>query len=134
MHPASQGSAAGRSAAPRVVPFRTVITRSDARCLHVALHGRIDYATLPRLRPMVRDLADSQHRCLRIDLSGVDFVDSCGIGLLLTLQTLIADRGGRVGFENHTPRVRRILKRSGVAALLAPALGCSERAPVLRAA
>lgn len=129
MHPASYGSAPGRSA-----PLRAVITRSDARCLHVALLGRIDYATLPRLRPMVRDLADSQHQCLRIDLSGVDFVDSCGIGLLLTLRSLVAGRGGRVGFENHTPRVRRILERSGVAALLAPATGCSERALLPQAA
>lgn len=134
MHPASQGSAPGRSSPLRTAPLRTVITRSDARCLRVALHGRIDYATLPRLRPMVRDIADSPHRCLRIDLSGVDFVDSCGIGLLLTLRSLVADRGGRVGFENHTPQVRRILERSGVAALLAPALGCSERAPLPRAA
>ncbi len=134
MHPASQGSAPGRSAAPRAVPMRAVITRSDARCLRVALHGRVDYATLPRLRPMVRDLADLPHRCLRIDLSGVEFIDSCGIGLLLTLRRLVVERGGRVGFENHTPRVRRILERSGVAALLAPALGCSEPAPLSRAA
>nr|WP_246500711.1 STAS domain-containing protein [Azospirillum rugosum] len=129
MHPASQGSAPGRSA-----PLHTVVTLTDGRCLRVALRGRVDYAALPRLRPMVRDIADTPHRCLRIDLSGVDFVDSCGIGLLLTLRSLVAERGGRVGFENHTPRVRRILERSGVAALLAPVMGCSEPEPLPRAA
>ncbi|MBP2293575.1 STAS domain-containing protein [Azospirillum rugosum] len=111
-----------------------MVTLTDGRCLRVALRGRVDYAALPRLRPMVRDIADTPHRCLRIDLSGVDFVDSCGIGLLLTLRSLVAERGGRVGFENHTPRVRRILERSGVAALLAPVMGCSEPEPLPRAA
>lgn len=129
MLPASQGFA---EASPS--PLLIAVLRPDARCLRIALSGRIDHAALPRLKPLVRRVADRPHVCLRIDLAQVEFLDSCGIGLLLALRTVVEEKGGSIGFVNHTPRVRRILDRSGIAALLMPAAACARPAPLSRAA
>lgn len=119
MRLASQAPAAGSSSA-----LCTAQVRSGLRCARVALDGRVDYTALPRLKPLLRHVADMPRLCLRIDLSRVEFLDSCGIGLLLALRNTVEEQGGTVAFENHPPRVRRILERSGVAALVRMALPC----------
>jgi Anti-anti-sigma regulatory factor (antagonist of anti-sigma factor) len=119
MRLASQDPTAGSPS-----PLCTVPVRAGLRCARVALDGRVDYAALPRLKPLLRHVADMPRMCLRIDLSRVEFLDSCGIGLLLALHNTIEEQGGTVAFENHPPRVRRILERSGIMALVRTAMPC----------
>ncbi|MBP2311024.1 STAS domain-containing protein [Azospirillum soli] len=88
--------------------------------MRVRLAGRIDYTALAAMRPLLRHVEESASLCVRFDLSAVEFMDSCGIGLLLAMRNTVREKGGSIGFENLTPRVRRILERSGVAALAAP--------------
>lgn len=97
----------------------------DSRCVRVRLVGRIDYTALGAMRPLLRRMEENAGRCVRFDLSGVEFVDSFGIGLLLPLRAMVREKGGSAAFENHTPRVRRILERSGITALAVPAEPCT---------
>lgn len=85
--------------------------------LRAVLSGRIDHAALPGLTPLLRRVADAQALTLRVDLGRVDFLDSCGIGILLALRNAVLDRGGAIAFENHPPRIRRVLERSRIIAL-----------------
>lgn len=97
-----------------VIPFAT----TEGRCgLRAVLSGRIDHTALPGLTPLLRRAADGPSLTLRVDLGRVEFLDSCGIGMLLALRNAVLDRGGAIGFENHPPRIRRVLERSRIPAL-----------------
>ncbi|QCN93890.1 anti-sigma factor antagonist [Azospirillum argentinense] len=85
--------------------------------LRAVLSGRIDHAALPGLTPLLRRAADAQVLTLCVDLGRVEFLDSCGIGILLALRNAVLDRGGAIAFENHPPRIRRVLERSRIVAL-----------------
>ncbi|NUB10634.1 STAS domain-containing protein [Azospirillum sp. Vi22] len=100
-------------------PFATAQGGCELRAV---LSGRVDHAALPGLTPLLRRVADAQALTLRVDLGRVEFLDSCGIGILLALRNAVLDRGGAIAFENHPPRIRRVLERSRIIALTAPPL------------
>lgn len=85
--------------------------------LRAVLSGRIDHAALPGLTPLLRRVADARAVILRVDLGRVEFLDSCGIGILLALRNAVLDRGGAIAFDNHPPRIRRVLERSRIVVL-----------------
>ncbi|WP_188261283.1 STAS domain-containing protein [Azospirillum tabaci] len=95
-------------------PFAT----AQGRCgLRAVLSGRVDHAALPGLTPLLRRVVDAQALILCVDLGRVEFLDSCGIGILLALRNAVLDHDGAIAFENHPPRIRRVLERSRIIAL-----------------
>ncbi|AWJ90182.1 anti-sigma factor antagonist [Azospirillum baldaniorum] len=97
-------------------PFATAQGGCELRAV---LSGRIDHAALPGLTPLLRRVAEARALTLRVDLGRVEFLDSCGIGILLALRNAVLDCGGAIAFENHPPRIRRVLERSRIIALTA---------------
>ncbi|ALJ34940.1 anti-sigma factor antagonist [Azospirillum brasilense] len=85
--------------------------------LRAVLSGRIDHAALPGLTPLLRRVAEARAVTLCVDLERVEVLDSCGIGVLLALRNAVLDHGGAIAFENHPPRIRRVLERSRIVAL-----------------
>src|SRR4051812_19212765 len=81
--------------------------------------GELDLATVDDLRSAV--LAAARHaETLRLDLSGVEFIDTTGLGALLELQVTL--KGAGVAFEiaiDDGP-VRDAVQITGLAHLLAP--------------
>lgn len=77
--------------------------------LVLGVAGELDAATAPVLRDTVLGLLNRGVDSLVLDLRGVSFVDSSGVGSLLRVhhrQTLL---GGRVHFVIDQPSVRRVL-------------------------
>ena len=68
---------------------------------------RID-AELERLMPTM----------LILDMSGVTFMDSSGIGLILGRQRIMETLGGGVAVKNPSPSVRRIIQVAGLSRLI----------------
>lgn len=60
----------------------TISKVDDTTVLHVA--GNVDLLTAPTLREAVREVLDSQPDALVIDLSGVEFLASAGMQVLVT--------------------------------------------------
>jgi anti-anti-sigma regulatory factor len=61
--------------------------RVDGACVEVALAGDLDMAATFNLEPEVdRILAQKQVRRLVLDLAGVRFIDSAGVGALLSIR------------------------------------------------
>ncbi len=86
---------------------------------HLHLGGELDLAAKPAVNELVRRrLADAAITRLVIDLSGVTFIDSSGIGTLIGCRNL-AERAGKVlqaiGAQG---RVARVLELTGVGDLL----------------
>ena len=51
---------------------------------------------------------------LAIDLSGISFMDSSGIGLIMGRQKLLKECGGRLEVRKPQPYIRRVLRLSGI--------------------
>jgi anti-sigma B factor antagonist len=49
----------------------------------LAVRGEIDVATAPQLREELLELVSAGRKQIVVDLSGVDFLDSTGLGVLV---------------------------------------------------
>jgi anti-sigma B factor antagonist len=77
----------------------------------VDLSGRItlgDGSAL--LRKLVRELLDDQRVKILINLSDVDYIDSSGIGELVSGYTSVKNRGGELKLLNLTKKVHDLLQ------------------------
>jgi anti-sigma B factor antagonist len=61
-------------------------------------------------RDQVRAAMTASHKSVEIDLSETMFIDSCGLGALISLQKTCSNREGSVRLLNPTPPVQQILE------------------------
>jgi len=61
-------------------------------------------------RDTIRDLAASGHKKLLLNLADVSYIDSSGIGELVSGFTTVANQGGTVKLLNLTKRVQDLLQ------------------------
>jgi anti-sigma B factor antagonist len=72
--------------------------------------GEIDAHTAPGLSSAIDAAAPS----VRLDLSGVEFVDSSGLRVLIDAHQRLADQGGGLTIVQPSPAVTRLFEISGV--------------------
>jgi anti-sigma B factor antagonist len=93
-------------------------TRHDGAVTVLALHGDLDLATVPHLRePAVQELARPECKTLGLDLAGVTFLDSTGLGCWIDLRNEAQARGKSLEFESAPQVVRRTVSIAGLAEL-----------------
>ena len=73
------------------------------------LNGRLWILDLP-LRDLMNDLLTEGQRCFVLNLTGVSYIDSSGLGQLITIWTSIRNRDGHMTILNPTKRVQRLLE------------------------
>jgi anti-sigma B factor antagonist len=56
--------------------------------------------------------------CIVLDLAGLDYIDSSGVGCVVACLTAAKKAGGDLRLAGTTPRVERIFKMTGVNSLL----------------
>ena len=87
--------------------------RADATI--VSLCGEVDIASAPELREVLVDvLAETPATHLIVDLSGVGFIDSTGIGVIVGAHRRVTANGGRLTAVVTTNAVRRALHTTGL--------------------
>jgi anti-sigma B factor antagonist len=86
--------------------------RDTERVLRLTLHGELDLATVPQVHEAVREHCGSGRDALIVDLSGLSFMDSAGIRLLLQLQG--REDGTAVRFVAPNAQVGRVLDMTGI--------------------
>ncbi|MDR3085028.1 MAG: STAS domain-containing protein [Christensenellaceae bacterium] len=83
--------------------------------LTVFLKGELDHNSAKEMREWMDGLIDgAKARRLVIDLSGLEFMDSSGIGVIIGRYNKMQKRGGTVGVRRAGPRINRIFNLSGV--------------------
>ena len=80
--------------------------------IHVA--GEIDHATVPELAAAMQAHNDSGQRDLVLDLGGVTFLDSSGLGLFVSNHKVLRQRHGSLRIANASPRVLAVLTITGL--------------------
>jgi anti-sigma B factor antagonist len=70
-----------------------------------------------RLREIVRDLSEKGHKAIVLNLGGVNYVDSSGVGELVKAHTTIRNQGGQLKLANLTKRVHDLLDMTRLSAV-----------------
>lgn len=93
-------------------------TRRGSR-VKASIQGELDHHSATAMRNQLDTLiADPAISELVLDLSGVTFMDSSGLGVILGRYRTLAQRGGRLLLSGVPVDIDRIFKMSGLYALV----------------
>jgi anti-sigma B factor antagonist len=90
----------------------------DERTSVVTPAGEIDALTAPQLGSTLLGLADDGKTGVVVDLSGVTFIDSTAIGVILNAVRALTARSGRLVLVCPTERILRPFEVTGLTARL----------------
>lgn len=79
-------------------------------CAVLSVSGEVDLATAPQLREQLVALVADGHRCIVVDLSRTEFLDSTGLGALVVGLKRLRAHDGHMRVVCTTPRVRKVFE------------------------
>jgi anti-anti-sigma factor len=89
------------------------------RTAEVALNGDLDMAAAFKLEPAIESVvSENVIDALVLDLAGVSFIDSAGLGSLLSTHQRLHDVGINATVRRPSEAVRRVLEVSGTRGVL----------------
>jgi anti-sigma B factor antagonist len=88
----------------------TVHDRND--CTVVAITGELEVSTAPELLARFHRVCGARRRIV-VDLTGVTFIDSLGLGVLIEAQRRARSAGGWLRLVCVRPEVLRVLRLTG---------------------
>jgi len=100
----------------------------DRDRVRVIAIGEIDLVSAPLLAAQIKDLWVAGWTDVTADLSGVTFLDSTGVHVLVTARNDAIGRGAGFSVTNGNAAVSQVLRICGVEELLAPAARAAEGA------
>lgn len=80
----------------------------------IALSGEVDVYTSPRVKQEIVDLLNGGTTKLVVDLSGVEYLDSTGLGVLIGGLKRARERDGDLKLLCDNPRILRIFEITGL--------------------
>jgi anti-sigma B factor antagonist len=84
----------------------------------IAAGGELDAATSPLLREAVDHALELGAQWMLIDLQGLDFIGSVGIGELIRAAKSLGERSGELAIACRRPNVTRVFDISGTGEML----------------
>ena len=84
--------------------------QTEGETLNITGVKELGAANSQSFRDQVRTAMTDIHKNIEIDLSQTMFVDSCGLGALISLHKTTCSRRGIVRLLNPTPPVQQILE------------------------
>lgn len=85
----------------------------------VEVGGEIDVATAPRLREQLIALVSDQCYRIVVSLEAVDFIDSTGLGVLISGLKRVRTHGGEFALVCTEPRIMKVFEITGLLAVFA---------------
>ena len=87
-----------------------IINQRDSQDVVILdLTGRLWILDLP-LRDLMNDLLTNGQRHFVLNLAGVNYIDSSGLGQLVSIWTSVRNKGGHMTLLNPSKRVRRLFE------------------------
>ncbi len=78
------------------------------------VHGEVDVYTAPAVRERIQSLLDATSAHLVVDLTGIDFIDSTGLGVLVSGQNRARELGGELSLVCTAERVLKLFRITGL--------------------
>ncbi len=82
--------------------------------VNVVVHGDIEMMTIKELKEKLLDLGQNTDKDIDLDLSSVDYIDSSGVGVLISLLKLQKKKGKMLKIKKVSPKVLNVLKLSSL--------------------
>lgn len=98
-------------------PFYTNKRLTDQETV-IEFVGEFDLSHASALQEEISSYLDEKERKLTFDLKELKYIDSTGIGLLITVAKARAEAGGDFGVRNIPSLVRRLFDIAGVSRIL----------------
>ena len=83
----------------------------------VEVGGEIDVATAPRLREQLITLVNAQRYRIVVSLEAVDFIDSTGLGVLISGLKRVRTHGGEFALVCTEQRILKVFEITGLLAV-----------------
>ncbi|MGH2725236.1 MAG: STAS domain-containing protein [Actinomycetota bacterium] len=80
----------------------------------VEVKGEVDLYTAPQLREELTGLAEGGRTRIVVDLAGVDFLDSTGLGVLIVGLKRCREQDGALALVGPTEPVQKVLSITGL--------------------
>jgi anti-sigma B factor antagonist len=93
--------------------FRVGVNQSEAAPV-VAVEGELDLATAPQLRDSLVALSEQGQTHIVLDLTGLQFIDSTGLSVLVMAHNRARAESGSILIRNPSQSVLRILEITGL--------------------
>lgn len=94
-------------------PFVTLVHETDGVPV-VKASGELDLLTTDRFRDALEEAVGSASDVLVVDLSGVEFMDSCGVNSLVGATRRFMEEGGTVRIVTRGSPAARTLRVTGL--------------------
>lgn len=92
----------------------SLATRTEGDRTVVSVAGEIDVYTAPKLREQIVALVDEGHYHLIVDMSGVEFLDSTGLGVLVGGLKRVRAHDGSLSLVCNEERILKIFRITGL--------------------
>lgn len=94
-----------------------IVSRVDSIPV-LSLSGDVDEFTCTKLRDKIRSLMDAGEFRLVIGVSGVNYIDSSGLGTLVGGLRRVAEHDGGLAISGMNPQIERVLSITGLNKIL----------------
>jgi anti-sigma B factor antagonist len=101
-----------------ILDARVSVSRFGTDSFVVAAGGELDLFTSERLRAKLADVLELGGRRILVDLTGVSFMDSTALGVLVGTAKTLRSSGGQMVLVADDPRVTRAIEITGLAQVL----------------
>jgi anti-sigma B factor antagonist len=110
----------------------SVTSRSQGGRAVLSVVGEVDVYTAPRLRERIGDLVTGGEHHLVVDLSGVDFLDSTGLGVLVGGLNRVRGHRGSLCLVCPQERILKVFRITGLTGVfpIHPDLHSALAAPI----
>jgi len=112
-HPSIVGRAGDSVCHSTRVDFAVQVTNDEGLCI-VSAVGELDVHSAPILQARLDPLSGQAGGSLVVDLSGVGFIDSTGLGVLVTTLKHVREAGGTLDIVASSPRVLKVFALTGL--------------------
>jgi anti-sigma B factor antagonist len=86
----------------------------DGDACIVALKGEVDVYTAPALRERLIEASESGSLTVVVDMTGVDFIDSSGLGVLVSALKRVRENGGQMRIVTSKEPILKIFRITGL--------------------
>lgn len=86
----------------------------DDKLVKITVNGDIEMMTIKNFKQKLFELGQNIDKDIEIDLSNVDYIDSSGVGVLISLLKLQKKKNKNLIINKVSPKVLNVLKLSSL--------------------
>ena len=94
-----------------------ITTKSDGSALNVSVSGRMDTTTAPQLEAVLKEKMENAEE-LVLDFSGLEYISSAGLRVLLSAQKRMNAQGGTMRVTGANEIIKEIFDVTGFSDIL----------------